>query len=122
MERMTIEDAILHAEEVAVRNEAEAARMIGRKSIVKSLNLKTGGSDDDTDAYYDRMAERALRYAEEHRQLADWLRELQAWRKAYDDCVNTNYESIDDSVKRFAVIGQVVSVKNVFANIRRTDG
>ena len=58
---------------------------------------------------------------DEDKQLIKWLKELQAWRKAYDDCVNTDYESIDDSVRRLAIIGQVVSVRNVFADIRRTD-
>ena len=59
---------------------------------------------------------------DEDKQLIKWLKELQEWRKAYDDCVNTDYESIDDSVRRLAIIGQVVSVRNVFADIRRTDG
>ena len=57
----------------------------------------------------------------EQRQIAEWLKELQEWRKAYDDCVNTDYESIDDSVRRLTIIGQVVNVRNVFADIRRTD-
>ena len=61
-------------------------------------------------------------FADYYKQLAEWLRELQAWRKAYDDCVNTDYESIDDSVRRLTIIGQVVNVRNVFADIRRTDG
>lgn len=60
-------------------------------------------------------------FADYYKQLAEWLRELQAWRKAYDDCVNTDYESIDDSVRRLTIIGQVVNVRNVFADIRRTD-
>ena len=58
---------------------------------------------------------------DEDKQLIKWLKELQAWRKAYDDCVNTDYESIDDSVRRLTIIGQVVNVRNVFADIRRTD-
>ena len=61
-------------------------------------------------------------FADYYKQLAEWLKELQAWRKAYDDCVNTDYESIDDSVRRLTIIGQVVNVRNVFADIRRTDG
>ena len=68
-----------------------------------------------------RAKDDCLKCAVEHRQLAEWLRELQAWRKAYDDCVNTEYESIDDSVRRLTIIGQVVNVRNVFADIRRTD-
>ena len=64
----------------------------------------------------------AEKKTDEDKQLIKWLRELQAWRKAYDNCVNTDYESIDDSVRRLTIIGQVVNVRNVFADIRRTDG
>ena len=60
-------------------------------------------------------------FADYYKQLAEWLKELQAWRKAYDNCVNTDYESIDDSVRRLTIIGQVINVMNVFADIRRID-
>lgn len=101
---MTLEEAIAHAEQQAIRYEKEAKR-----------KREYGG------AFYDAEVQACLICAEQHRQLAEWLRELQAWRKAYDDCVNTDYESIDDSVRRLTIIGQVVNVRNVFADIRRTD-
>ena len=101
---MTLEEAIAHAEQQAIRYEKEAKR-----------KHEYGG------AFYDAEVQACLICAEQHRQLAEWLRELQAWRKAYDNCVNTDYESIDDSVRRLTIIGQVVNVRNVFADIRRTD-
>lgn len=93
---VTLEEAILHAEEAASDYE---------------------GMIED----YWLDSEKLAKCANEQRQIAEWLRELQAWRKAYDDCVNTDYESIDDSVRRLTIIGQVVNVRNVFADIRRTD-
>ena len=101
---MTLEEAIAHAEQQAIRYEKEA-----------KWKHEYGG------AFYDAEVQACLICAEQHRQLAEWLRELQAWRKAYDNCVNTDYESIDDSVRRLTIIGQVVNVRNVFADIRRTD-
>ena len=68
-----------------------------------------------------KYAERCKKSMDTLEQIVKWLKELQAWRKAYDDCVNTDYESIDDSVRRLTIIGQVVNVRNVFADIRRTD-
>ena len=101
---MTLEEAIAHAEQQAIRYEKEAKR-----------KREYGGE------FYDAEVQACLICAEQHRQLTEWLRELQAWRKAYDNCVNTDYESIDDSVRRLTIIGQVINVMNVFADIRRID-
>ena len=87
---------------------------------VELLMESVSGCDLD-DTVEKLIARNSAKCADEHRQLVEWLNELQAWRKAYDDCVNTDYESIDDSVRRFTIIGQVVNVRNVFADIRRTD-
>ena len=65
---MTLEEAITHAEEVALQNEKKAMRY-----------KKHGG--------YVYMAEskECERCAEEHHQLAEWLKELQAYRKEHHE-------------------------------------
>ena len=100
---MTLEEVIAKCEERV-------------EMLIESMN-----ACDLDDTVEKLIARNDAKCAAEHRQLAEWLRELQAWRKAYDDCVNTDYESIDDSVRRLTIIGQVVNVRNVFADIRRTD-
>ena len=65
---MTLEEAIKHAEAAAIENEKEAKR-----------NREHGGW------YYDSEARACAICAGEHRQLAEWLRELQERRKA-DSC------------------------------------
>lgn len=61
---MTLEEAIKHAEAAAIENEKEAKR-----------KREHGGW------YYDSEARACAICAEENRQLADWLRELQERRK-----------------------------------------
>lgn len=61
---MTLEEAIKHAEAAAIENEKQAKR-----------NREHGGW------YYDNEAHACAICAAEHRQLADWLRELQERRK-----------------------------------------
>ena len=71
---MTIDEAIKHAEEVADVCEFEARKY------------------DMTDAYESHVVCQEGKCAEEHRQLAEWLKELRAFRKIYheeyvDDCL-----------------------------------
>ena len=61
---MTLEEAIKHAEAAAIENEKEAKR-----------NREHGGW------YYDSEARACAICAGEHRQLAEWLRELQERRE-----------------------------------------
>lgn len=61
---MTLEEAIKHAEAAAIENEKEAKR-----------KREHGGT------FYDDEAQACSICAEQHRQLADWLRELQEKRK-----------------------------------------
>jgi hypothetical protein len=61
---MTLEEAIKHAEAAAIENEKQAKR-----------NREHGGW------YYDNEAHACAICAAEHRQLADWLRELKERRK-----------------------------------------
>lgn len=64
---MTLEEAIQHCIEVAEKSE-EAARTFGN---IDDNNMKDG----------------CLECASEHRQLAEWLRELKKWR-ALRDSIN----------------------------------
>ena len=65
---MTLNDAIAHAEEVAEENEQKAD------------NLKN----------YDGYTElECLECAKEHRQLADWLKELKWWQSQCNKCCET---------------------------------
>ena len=75
---MTLEEAIKHAEATAIENEKEAKR-----------KREHGGW------YYDNEARACAICAEENRQLADWLRELQERRKAdsCEGCVNESGKS-----------------------------
>lgn len=61
---MTLEEAIKHAEAVAIENEKEAKR-----------KREHGGT------FYDDEAQACSICAEQHRQLAEWLKELQERRK-----------------------------------------
>ena len=68
---MTLEEAIVHAEEVAEENEHDA------KEYNRLAKLETFPSRKECESAYKRCCE----CAEEHRQLAEWLRELKAYRK-----------------------------------------
>ena len=73
---MTLEEAIEHAEEQAIRNEKEAER-----------KREYGGE------FYDSEVKACLICAEQHRQLAEWLKELAERRKQPEiiyckDCEN----------------------------------
>ncbi len=68
---MTIDEAITHAEEVAEEKNKEADRIYRAYSIYPS--------DDDALEYDDCIA-----CAEEHRQLAGWLKELKEKRQAIE--------------------------------------
>ena len=57
---MTLDEAIRHCEEVAELNE-----------------MYCDSADSDSDR---------IKCAADHRQLADWLRELQQWRRVYSVC------------------------------------
>ena len=65
---MTLKEAIKHAEAQAIRNEKEAKR-----------NHEHGGT------YYDAEAQACSICAEEHRQLAEWLRILKKAKFEYDE-------------------------------------
>ena len=65
---MTLEEAIEHAEKVAKNNEKKAVRYHRHGGYV-----------------YEAEARECEKCANEHRQLAEWLRELQAYRKEHHE-------------------------------------
>ena len=60
---MTLDEAIIHAEEVAEENEKRAEYSSGR--IENGMGI-----------FYENEANKCLECAEEHRQLAEWLWQL----------------------------------------------
>lgn len=63
---MTLEEAIIHTESEVWKNEREADRC-----------SRHGGS------MYEEKAKSCKACADEHRQLAEWLKELKAYRETY---------------------------------------
>lgn len=77
---MNLDEAIKHAEEVAEENEEiyEAHCRIYSKEVVEKYPSPP-----------------CKKCAEEHRQLAEWLRELKDYRKAWDEVQKEIYRQID---------------------------
>lgn len=73
MDGMTIDDAIKHCEEVAEKNEKECKNWAYGASQIND--------DENRKKQYQKHAEMWHECANEHRQLAEWLRELQRWRE-----------------------------------------
>lgn len=63
---MTLDEAIIHAENEVWKNSREADRCFNH-----------GGS------WYEEKAKSCKACADEHRQLAEWLKELKAYRETY---------------------------------------
>ena len=80
---MTLEEAIKHCEEVAEEKEREAEyRQETQGDMFKfldDLSKSVGGEGIENDALNE-----CLECASEHRQLAEWLRELKAYREFAD--------------------------------------
>ena len=106
---MTIEEAIKHAEEVATEQEI----LMGRYDAASGYNRSRNES------IRTESAKECEKCADEHRQLAEWLRELQERRKT---------DSCDGCVKEFGKTYLLVcaSCKRRYADLyepeRRTDG
>lgn len=68
---MSLDEAIIHAEEVAEENEKRAEYSSGR--IENGMGI-----------FYENEANKCLECAKEHRQLAEWLKELKQKRQAIE--------------------------------------
>ena len=91
MERLTLDEAIKHAKEVAKTNRAEAT--------YNFPNLKE---------YYDNCLERA----NQHNQLAEWLEELKSYKEAEEHGLLVRLPcKVDDSV--FIIVGKDVSKQGI---------
>ena len=92
---MTLEEAIEHAEEQAIRNEKEAER-----------KREYGGE------FYDSEVKACLICAEQHRQLAEWLKELGERRKQPDiiRCKDCKHYHTD-------VCGSELGIDGMYGNI-----
>ena len=86
---MTLEEAIKHYEKLAEAGERDAQRWVtdGWQSSFKSLT-------PEREAQYlserKRLYNQCLKCAKEHRQLAEWLKELKAYRDTYK-----NYSKVE---------------------------
>ena len=78
---MTIDEAIKHAEEVAEENSKSYEEWLACKN-----RGNVGWSKSDIEAV-DKSIEQCKKCAEEHRQLAEWLKELKAHREAWEKCI-----------------------------------
>lgn len=82
---MSLDEAILHAEEVATEQEHLMSRYDAASGYARSGN----------EAIRTESAKECEKCAEEHRQLAAWLRELQERRKA-DSCEGCKHRTGGD--------------------------
>lgn len=73
---MTLDEAIKHCEEVAEKNEKECKNWAYGASQIND--------DENRKNQYQKHAEMWHECAKEHRQLAEWLRELKAYREFAD--------------------------------------
>ena len=71
---MTLEEAIKHCEEVAEKNEEECKNWAYGASQIND--------DENRKKQYQKHAEMWHECAKKHRQLAEWLRELKAYRNS----------------------------------------
>ncbi len=71
---MTLKEAIKHCEEVAKQNEEDAVVYSNCKKHMKNL-FEIGISEN--------AENKCRKCAEEHRQLAEWLKELVKYRQAF---------------------------------------
>ena len=82
---MTLDEAIAHAEEVAKEQDKLCKRYDDASGYSRSHNDDIRTSD----------AKKCERCAEDHRQLAEWLRELKAYREKEQD---KSYEQAESEV------------------------
>ena len=77
---MTLDEAIKHCEEVAEDNEC-TAHSLTKDGWQEHFDNLTRGKETEYKNVRDEMANSCLECAEEHRQLAEWLKELKQLRE-----------------------------------------
>lgn len=105
MDGMTIEEAIKHCEEVAEKNEEECKNWAYGASQIND--------DENRKKQYQKHAEMWHECASEHRQLAEWLRELKMYREVID---NKSFEITDplDPHRHHVLVVKVTDLYNDF--------
>lgn len=83
---MTLEEAIKHCEEVAEKKEEECKNWAYGSSQIND--------DENRKKQYQKHAEMWHECAEEHRQLAEWLKKLKAYEEAREEigCLSIVWE------------------------------
>ena len=88
---MTLEEAIKHAEEVAENKE-------------KAIKLAKGNPDHPMLSMSEKGITEYKKCINEHRQLAEWLKELKAYREQGDDTVSR--QAVEDAIAEEVVNGE----------------
>ena len=94
---MTLDEAIKHCEEVAEENEC-IAHSLTKDGWQEHFNNLTQEKEVEYKNVREEMANSCLECAAEHRQLASWLKELKAYRKAEKEIEQelVNWNDIDN--------------------------
>lgn len=98
---MTLDEAIKHCEEVAWQNEEDAIVYSNCKKYKKNL-YEIGLAEN--------AEKKCCKCAEEHRQLAEWLKELKDYRKTWDEIKKqikeeSNFAYADFDKYKYEVLG-----------------
>ena len=80
---MTIDETILHCEEVINNN-------MKKYNSCPYHPTPCDGTIERCCIYTGKFGAGCIKCISEHRQLAEWLKELKEWRKMYDDCLANN--------------------------------
>ena len=107
---MTLEEAIKHCEEVAEKNEEECKTWTYGASQIND--------DENRKKQFQKHAEWWHERAKEHRQLAEWLRELKAYKDFEDKgYVMCRFEVAQDDRHRTTKMVLDFSTRELFDNI-----
>lgn len=97
---MTLDEAIKHAEEVAEEKE--------RDRDVRKIHLDNRNTHNNIVHY-----EKACKYAEEHRQLAEWLKELRVFKSRKGQWLRmSDLSEQEDDRYKCSHCGNVIHYKN----------
>lgn len=108
---MNIDEAIKYCEEVAEQNE-------------KDIAYYTIQGDKE---WLDECEKDCIECAKEHRQLAEWLRELKAYKDAWEDLfatvyeIKTNTKSEDMKEMASSLVNYMLNLENRIKEVKADD-
>lgn len=114
---MTLDEAIRHCEEVAEEKEC-IAHSLTKDGWQEHFNNLTQEKEAEYKNVREEMANGCLECAKEHRQLAEWLRELKSYKDFEDKgYVMCRFEVAQDDRHRTTKMVLDFSTKELFDNI-----